>query len=47
LLGIIGLITLIFAGIGVLIGGFGFVMLIIGILISVLIFQRAQGLDDV
>jgi hypothetical protein len=47
LLGIIGLITLLFAGIGVLIGGFGFVLLIIGIVISVLIFQRAQGLDDV
>ena len=47
LLGIIGLITLMFAGIGVLIGGFGFVLLIIGIVISVLVFQKAQGLDDV
>jgi DNA-directed RNA polymerase subunit RPC12/RpoP len=46
-LGVIGLVTLLFAGIGVLIGGFGFVLLIIGIVVSVIIFQRAQGLDDV
>jgi DNA-directed RNA polymerase subunit RPC12/RpoP len=45
--GIIGLITILFAGIGVLIGGFGLILLIIGIVISVIIFQKAQGLDDV
>jgi Zn finger protein HypA/HybF involved in hydrogenase expression len=47
LFGIIGLVTLLFAGVGVLIGGFGLVLLIIGIVISVIVFQKAQGLDDV
>lgn len=46
-LGIIGLVTLLFAGIGMLIGGFGLVLLVIGLVISMSIFQKAQGLDDV
>jgi hypothetical protein len=46
-LGLIGIVTLLFAGVGVLIGGFGFLLLIIGLVFSIIIFQKAQGLDDV
>ena len=46
-LGLIGFVTILFAGIGVLIGGFGFLILIIGLVISIIVFQKAQGLDDV
>ena len=46
-LGLIGFVTILFAGIGVLIGGFGFLFLIIGLVISIIVFQKAQGLDDV
>jgi DNA-directed RNA polymerase subunit RPC12/RpoP len=45
-LGVIGVFTLLFAGIGVVIGGFGFILLVIGIILAVIIFQKAQGLDD-
>ena len=46
-LGLIGIVTLLFAGVGVLIGGLGFLLLIIGLVFSIIIFQKAQGLDDV
>ena len=46
-LGLIGFVTLLFAGLGVLIAGVGFLILIIGLVISVIVFQKAQGLDDV
>jgi len=45
-LGIVGVVTLFFAGFGVIIGGFGFILLVIGIIAAVIIFQKAQGLDD-
>ena len=46
-LGLIGFVTLLFAGLGVLIAGVGFLILIIGLVISAIVFQKAQGLDDV
>lgn len=46
LAGIIGLLTIPFAGFGVLVGGLGFFLLIIGLVISFIIFQKAQKLDD-
>jgi len=47
LLGLLGLITIPLAGIGVAIGGFGFVLLVIGAIISVIIYTQANKLDDV
>lgn len=46
LMGILGLITLPLGGIGVGIGGFGFILVVIGLIIASVIFFRAQGLDD-
>lgn len=45
LLGILGLITLPFAGIGVFIGGLGFFLLIIGLIIGFYLYNRAEALD--
>lgn len=46
ILGMLGLITLPLGGIGAGIGGFGFFLLVIGLIIASIIFFRAQGLDD-
>ncbi len=46
LLGLIGLGTVVFAGIGVPIAAVGFVFLVIGLVITAIIFRKAQGLDD-
>lgn len=46
-LGLIGLLTLLLGGVGIVIGGFGFFLLIIGLVVSFVIFQQAQKMDDV
>ncbi|MFN2194641.1 MAG: hypothetical protein ACK2UW_00785 [Anaerolineales bacterium] len=46
LLGILGLLTLLFGGIGAVIGGIGFFLLVIGLVIAFIIFQQAQAMDD-
>ncbi len=47
LLGLLGLVTLVFAGLGAAIGGFGFILLVIGIVIAVMIVINAAKLDDI
>ena len=47
LLCLAGLVTLPLLGTGVVIGGIGFVLLLIGIVISIFIAVQANGLDDV
>lgn len=47
LLGLLGLATLVFAGLGAAIGGFGFILLVIGIAISVMIVINAMKMDDI
>ena len=47
LLGIIGLITIPFVGIGAVIGILGFILLVIGIVIGFILFQKANELDDI
>ncbi len=46
LLGILGLLTMPFAGIGILIGGAGFLLLIIGVVIAVTLYMKADRMDD-
>ncbi|OGO29622.1 MAG: hypothetical protein A2Z16_07255 [Chloroflexi bacterium RBG_16_54_18] len=46
-LGLLGIITLAVAGIGVAIGGIGFVMFIIGLAASLVILVQANKLDDI
>jgi predicted RNA-binding Zn-ribbon protein involved in translation (DUF1610 family) len=46
-LGVIGLLAIPLGGVGIGIGGLGFILLIIGLIVGVVIFQKAQGLDDV
>ncbi len=46
LLGILGLFTLLFGGIGAVIGGIGFFLLVIGLVVAFFIFQQAQAMDD-
>ncbi|MCC7129666.1 MAG: hypothetical protein IT297_04630 [Anaerolineae bacterium] len=46
LLGLIGLITIPVAGAGIGIGAFGFVLLVLGLVLSAVIYQKAQALDD-
>jgi hypothetical protein len=46
IIGLIGLLTIPLAGAGLGIGIFGFVLLVIGLLISVVIYQKAEALDD-
>ncbi len=46
LAGLLGLITLPLGGLGAGIAGFGFILLIIGIIIGVVLFIQAQALDD-
>ncbi len=45
--GLIGLATLLLGGVGAFIGGFGFFLLIIGVIIAFVIFQKAQSMDDI
>jgi predicted RNA-binding Zn-ribbon protein involved in translation (DUF1610 family) len=47
LLGLLGLVTLVFAGLGAAIGGFGFILLVIGIVIAVIIVLNAMKMDDI
>jgi hypothetical protein len=47
MIGLLGLLTIPLAGIGVLIGGFGFVLLVIGVILSILIYTQANKLDDI
>jgi predicted RNA-binding Zn-ribbon protein involved in translation (DUF1610 family)/predicted heme/steroid binding protein len=47
LLGLLGLITIPLAGAGVVIGAFGFVLLVIGVILSVIIYTQANKMDDV
>ena len=47
LIGLLGLLTIPLAGIGVVIGGFGFVLLVIGVIVSIIIYTQASKLDDV
>jgi ribosomal protein L37E len=47
LLGLLGLITIPLAGIGAIIGGFGFILLVAGIIVSILIYNQAARMDDV
>lgn len=46
LLGILGLITIPLAGIGMAIGGVGFVLLVIGVVISIILYVQANRMDD-
>jgi hypothetical protein len=46
ILGLIGLLTIPLAGAGVLIGGLGFILLVIGLILSAILYQKAQALDD-
>lgn len=46
LLSLVGLITLPLAGIGLAIGGVGFILLIIGLVISVVLYIQADRMDD-
>lgn len=47
LLGLLGLVTLPLAGAGLVIGGIGFVLLIIGLVISITMYMKASHMDDV
>ncbi len=47
LLGLLGLVTLVFAGLGAAIGGFGFILLVVGIVIAVIIVLNAMKMDDI
>jgi ribosomal protein L37E len=47
LIGLLGLLTIPLAGIGVVIGGFGFVLLVIGVIVSIIIYSQASKMDDV
>jgi predicted RNA-binding Zn-ribbon protein involved in translation (DUF1610 family) len=47
LLSLIGLLTLIFAGLGAVIGGFGFFLLVVGVIIAVIILRQAMSMDDI
>lgn len=47
LLGLLGLITIPLAGIGVGIGAFGFVLLVIGVILAIIIYTQANKMDDV
>lgn len=45
-IGFIGLLSIPLAGAGIGIGAIGFLLLVIGVMISVMIYQKAQALDD-
>jgi hypothetical protein len=46
LLSLLGLLTIPFAGAGLAIGGFGFVLLVIGLVIGLILYGKANALDD-
>lgn len=46
LLSLLGLLTIPFAGAGLAIGGFGFVLLVIGLVIGLTLYSKANALDD-
>ena len=46
-LGLVGLVTIPFGGIGVGIGGLGFILLIVGLVIGFILWKKADALDDV
>jgi hypothetical protein len=46
LLGLLGLLTIPFAGAGLGIGGFGFILLVIGLVIALILYNKANALDD-
>lgn len=46
LLSLLGLLTLVFGGVGAIIGGFGFFLLVIGVVIAVIILRQAMSMDD-
>jgi hypothetical protein len=46
LLGLLGLLTIPFAGAGLGIGGFGFILLVIGLVIGFILYNKANSLDD-
>ncbi len=45
-LGLAGLVTLIFGGLGVVIGGIGFFLLVLGLVGAFFIYQKADSMDD-
>ncbi len=47
LLCLLGLLTLVFGGVGAAIGAFGLFLLVIGIVIDVVIISKAMSLDDI
>jgi len=47
LIGLLGLLTIPLAGIGIVIGGFGFVLLVIGVIVSIIIYTQGNKMDDV
>ncbi len=47
ILGVIGLLTIPLGGAGLGIGGVGFILLVIGLIIGVVIYQKAQALDEI
>ncbi len=46
ILGLIGLVTILFGGIGVIIGTAGFILLLIGAVASFILWKKADSLDD-
>jgi predicted RNA-binding Zn-ribbon protein involved in translation (DUF1610 family) len=46
-LGLVGLVTIPFGGIGVAIGGLGFILLIVGLVIGFILWKKADALDDI
>ena len=46
ILGLVGLVTLFFAGIGAVIGTVGFFLLVIGVVASFILWKKADSLDD-
>jgi predicted RNA-binding Zn-ribbon protein involved in translation (DUF1610 family)/ribosomal protein S27AE len=46
-LGLIGLVTIPLGGVGVVIGGLGFILLVIGIVIGIILYGKANSLDDI
>ena len=46
LLGLLGLMTATLAGIGIVIGGVGFTLLIIGVVIAIAVYVKADRMDD-
>ena len=46
-LGLLGLVTIPLAGVGAAIGIFGFILLVIGIVVAVVLYNQANAMDDV